>query len=95
MKSSKPKAFKCHIRGKRWTIRIARPPLKEVAEGLCDYETRTIYLKPGTELPATLLHEVLHACFPDLEEDAITAAENALIEALIVCNLTTPDESNT
>jgi hypothetical protein len=94
MKNSK-KIYKCKIRGRRWTIRVAKPPIKGHAEGLCDYGTRTIYLKPKTELPATLVHEVLHACFPDISEDAICAAETAIMESLIACDLVTPDESNT
>jgi len=52
------------------------------AEGMCDFDAKTIYLRPGTELPATLIHEVAHATFPDLDEDAICALEEAVMNAL-------------
>jgi hypothetical protein len=78
---------KVRIRGKNWRIVVARPPVKEKIEGLCEYDTRTIYLTPGTELPATLIHEVLHACYPDLCEDAIEEGEAAIINAIIAMGL--------
>lgn len=86
---ARPKRLR--IRGRWWTIRVERPPDKANIEGLCDYESRTIYLRPGTELPATLLHEVLHACFPDNDEDSIVEAEEALVNALQVMGLLVKD----
>jgi hypothetical protein len=73
---------------------VANPPVKEKIEGLCDYGTRTIYLRPGTDLPATLIHEVLHACYPDLDEDSIEQGEEALVNAIVAMNLAVTDGSN-
>jgi hypothetical protein len=87
MTPKKPKAKRVRIRGKYWRILVDKPPVKERIEGLCDYETRTIYLRPGTDLPATLFHEVLHACFPDLDEDSIAGAEEALVNAIFALKL--------
>jgi hypothetical protein len=77
------------IRGRWWVIKRAAPPKKGEAkgvgrtDGLCDYETRTIYVNPRSEEQrATLLHEVLHAALPDLDEDAIRETEEALENAL-------------
>jgi hypothetical protein len=77
------------IRGRWWVIKRAAPPRKGEArgggrtDGLCDYETRTIYVSPRSgEQRATLLHEVLHAALPDLDEAAIRETEEALEMAL-------------
>jgi hypothetical protein len=84
------KKTRIRIRGKWWKIVVARPPGPNVIEGLCDYDARTIYIKPKTELPATLLHEVLHATYPDLDENAIEAGEEALMNALYKMQLLIP-----
>lgn len=44
------------------------------AYGICDYATRTIKLRSGLvglDLLDTILHELLHARWPDLSEDAV------------------------
>ena len=42
-------------------------------DGICDYEKRTIFINPKSSrnLLNVLSHELLHARFRDLEEDAI------------------------
>lgn len=42
-------------------------------DGICDYEKKTIFISPESHrnLLNVLSHELLHARFPDLEEDAI------------------------
>lgn len=42
-------------------------------DGICDYEKKTIFISPDSQrnLLNVLSHELLHARFPDLEEDAI------------------------
>jgi hypothetical protein len=84
------KKTRIRIRGRWWKIIVARPPVREAIEGLCDYDQKTIHIKPGTELPATLFHEVLHATYPDLDEDAIQAGEEALMNALYKMQLLIP-----
>jgi len=59
------------INGERWTIRRAK--LRGVY-GDCNYATRTIRIHhtlAGTELMDTLLHELIHARWPDLLESSV------------------------
>lgn len=70
------------IRGAKWKILLARPPMNN-CDGLCDEEERTIYIRPTCPDPiSTVIHEVLHAAFPDMSEDAVCEAEEALTGAL-------------
>jgi hypothetical protein len=89
-----PRVRKVRIRGKTWRIVVERPPGKEKVEGLCVYDERTIYLRPGTDLPATLIHEVLHACYPDLNELSIMEGEDALLNAIAAMKLAVKDDSD-
>jgi len=68
--------MRCRLRGKWWTIARRRMRGRKVGE--CDSPAnsapRYIYLKPSLkdkELLETLLHEMLHACLWDLDEDAV------------------------
>lgn len=80
-------AGRVQIRGHWWRIEIKRlAPSKGPAgwaatHGLCDYETRTIFLNPQFDLAATLLHEVTHACQPDLDEQTVLEIEVAHLDA--------------
>jgi hypothetical protein len=59
------------VNGERWTIRRAKLRGKY---GDCDYTTRTIRIHhtlTGTELMDTLLHELIHARWPDLLESSV------------------------
>jgi len=74
--------MRVRIRGRWWTIR--RRPIRG-ATGLCYDEDRKIFLRPtlkGRTLAATILHEGLHACFPDLAERPIEQTEEALLALL-------------
>lgn len=81
------KAGRVQIRGHWWRIEIKRlgpskgPNGWAATHGMCDYETRTIYLNPQFDLRSTLLHEVTHACQPDLDEDTVEQIENAHMES--------------
>jgi hypothetical protein len=70
------------IAGSRWRIQRAR--LRN-AYGLCDYASRTIKLDSrlaGSELLDTLIHELIHARWPDLSEDAVIEFANLLTHVL-------------
>jgi hypothetical protein len=84
------KSTRVRIRNRWWGVKVARPPIKGNADGLCDFEAKQIYIKPGAELPSTLIHEVLHACYPDLDEDAILAGEEAVMNGLKKMGLLIP-----
>ncbi len=79
------KARRLKIRGRTWRIVIGRPPLN-YCDGVCEPSTCTIYISPNKRVNrrATLIHEILHACFMDLDEPAITDAEAALEAGLAV-----------
>jgi hypothetical protein len=70
------------IRGKRWKIRFAPVPNDPTLYGLCDYDTRTIWVHPNKEPKGTLIHEVLHACHVDMTELAVDETERAITKAL-------------
>ncbi len=69
------------IRGQRWRIIYGRPPVNKCS-AYCDYASRTIWIRKGEDPIACIIHEVLHACFCDLNEDAVIEAEEALVKAL-------------
>ena len=84
---TRPYVRRITIRGKRWRIVVGKPPANR-CDGLCCYKTRTIYVrrKIANRIPA-LIHEVLHACFPDMDEESITEAEISLVTALGVFDI--------
>lgn len=76
--------FSLHINGRRWTVYLRAPKTKTNGVpdvGLCDYDSRTIYVTPGPQQDTVLRHEILHARFPDFSEDAILSVEQALYDA--------------
>ncbi len=79
----KPRTRRIRIRGKTWRIKIGRLP-KNNCDALCDYEQRVIWIRGKTtnEPHACVIHEVLHACHPDMEESAVEETEEALVAAL-------------
>jgi len=76
------KKARVRIRGAWWRILIAAPPNAPEALGLCDYESKTIYVRPGADLVETLVHEATHAACPDLDETAVEYIELAIINSL-------------
>ena len=73
---------KIKIRGKSWKIVFKPVPCEPSLYGICDYDTRTIHVHPKMEPKGTLIHEVLHACLPDLSESAVNETEAAISKAL-------------
>jgi len=68
--------MKHSIRGKRWNV-VFRKLSKEW--GLCAPKLREITLDSGADSGALLyavLHEGLHAAFPDLDEASVTEASS-------------------
>jgi hypothetical protein len=82
------KQFKTHkMRDKRFKILFKKPPRikKEELDGLCDIEKKTIFIDPTLEAEREMnitIHETLHACFPDIEEGAVTETAACLSELL-------------
>lgn len=70
------------IRGVRWRLVLGRPPAN-LCDGYCDYNTHTIYIRSTCgDVRASAIHEILHACLPDIEEEAIEEVEAALVSVL-------------
>jgi Rad3-related DNA helicase len=70
------------INGQRWTIRRAK---LRGAYGDCNYETKTIRIHhtlAGAELMDTLLHELIHARWPDLMESSVEEFANTMAAVL-------------
>jgi hypothetical protein len=77
------------IDGVKWRILFKKPTAKDyigVEEddiGLCVSEDRKIFVTPNPDMVlGTAIHEVLHAVFPQLSEDAIITGEKALVQLL-------------
>ena len=85
--SRKPsKTFRITLDEKKWKVRVVkRVPRKEDLDGLCDYNERTIYLREDTlshNAIGITIHEMLHALFPCLSEDAVLEAEVSISTVL-------------
>ena len=62
-------------------FRVVERRMKD-AFGQCAYDERVIALHPGLKdrkRLATLVHESLHACLPDLSEDAVAETEEGIV----------------
>lgn len=75
------RARRLKIRGQNWRIVVGRPPRNE-CDALCDYDSHTIFIRKGANKAECITHEILHACFPDLCEEAIEEAEVAIVKGL-------------
>ena len=64
--------MRCRLRGKYYRLKFSK--LERPLLGLCDWDKRTIticnQLDGELELDV-IIHELLHACQPDIEEHAI------------------------
>lgn len=70
------------INGENWLVRVSR--LRGKAAGWCEYNNKKILVDSrltGVALLETFIHEILHAEFAALSEEAVTnaAAEMAVI----------------
>lgn len=69
-----------------WDVRFARRgELPRGWLGCCDHEARLILIRrslDGPERRATAIHEALHAALPDIGEEAIQRAEEAVVDVL-------------
>lgn len=82
-----------YINGQRWKIQWDAPLRKDVY-GMCDYGTRTIQLRRGqdvTELVDTIIHEIVHARWPDLDESAVIDISETISGFLDASGLLIPD----
>lgn len=83
------KRISVKIDGAKWKVLFKKPTpddyigIEEDDIGLCVAEEKKIFVTPNPDsVLGTAIHEVLHAVFPQLNEDAIIAGEEALVELL-------------
>lgn len=75
--------MRCRLRNRYWTI--TRGKLDRTKDGLCDASKRLITIKrslSGERELDVLIHEMLHACHWDLDEQAITETASDLARVL-------------
>lgn len=80
------------INDEKWKVVFRAPKqgddlfgdIKPDDQGLCSYSTQTIYIQPNNEALATGIHEILHAVYPDLNEDAVANGEQTLMKFLSI-----------
>ena len=76
--------MRCKLRGKYWSI--VRSILPRSTLGLCDWSSRKITISTARKIRGeleldTVIHELLHACQPDLAEETVeeTASDIARV----------------
>ncbi len=79
----KTKTATIPIRSEKWKVFFKPPPkVADGAIGFCIFDQRKIYVTPDEDCLGTMIHELLHALFPQLNEDAIVEAETVLMLGL-------------
>jgi len=64
--------------GEWWTVKVQRPPSKELCEGITDYKKRTVYFHPNAvagNLLGIVAHEIGHVTMPCVDESHIREHE--------------------
>lgn len=82
------------INGQRWRVRRCRVPAS--IYGDCDYDTRTIRVSAklhGEDFLNVLLHELLHARFPDLSEECVSETADTLAAVVTFADFRHADDS--
>jgi len=72
------------FRGKRYIVKMRSSKWKEL--GLCNYDDREIHLREGQPLQVlldTAIHEGLHACLPDVSEEAVEETASCCTEFVL------------
>jgi hypothetical protein len=85
----RPKRISVRVKSETWKVVFKRPTeddyigVEEDDIGLCVEEDKKILVDPDpSSVLSTAIHEVLHAVYPQLSEDAIIDGEDALVDLL-------------
>jgi hypothetical protein len=85
----RPKRINVRVKSETWKVLFKKPTeddyigVEEDDIGLCVEEDKKIFVDPDpSSVLSTAIHEVLHAVYPQLSEDAIIDGEDALIDLL-------------
>lgn len=90
---AKRRGMTVYINGERWKIRFCRLRGKY---GDCDYDSRTIRIHDtltGTELMDVLIHELVHARWPDLLKSAVEEFAGIITHALDLLGFRMEDDN--
>lgn len=82
-----------YVNGARWTIRHCRVP--KTIHGDCDYNTRTIRISNklhGEDFLNVLVHEWIHARWPDFSESVVSESADELAAVIHAYRFRQPDE---
>lgn len=82
-----------YINGQRWKIVRCKLPADRFGE--CDYNTRTIRIAEqlhSEEYLNTLIHEIIHARWYDLDETAVLDIADLLAGVIYAENFRCPDD---
>ena len=74
------------FRGRRWRVKDDSDLNHRVELGLCEWDIKTISApihKGGLLACDVIIHEALHACLPDLSEDAVNETASDIAKLLI------------
>ena len=83
--------MRVELRGKRWTLEV----IEYLQDGSCgsidsyDSPQKRILIalnQTPIDLLDTVIHECLHACIPDLDENAVTETATAIAKVLYRMN---------
>jgi len=67
--------------GEWWTVRVQRPPSKELCEGMAHYRRRTVYLHPRAlkqNMAGIVAHEIAHVTMPCVAETNVRDHERVV-----------------
>ena len=85
----RPKRISGRVKSETWKVVFKRPTeddyigVEEDDIGFCVEEDKKILVDPDpSSVLSTAIHEVLHAVYPQLSEDAIIDGEDALVDLL-------------
>jgi hypothetical protein len=70
-KGKKRPTFRFKLDGEWWTVKVQRPPDRELCEGTTNYRTRTVYFHPKAvkeNLYGIVCHEIAHVNFVCADE---------------------------
>lgn len=73
-RKKRPPSMRFKVDGVWWTVRIQRPPDKELCEGMAHYKRKTVFLHPAAikgNLLGIVAHEIAHVTMPCVDETHI------------------------
>jgi len=79
--TNKRPTYRFRIDGEWWTVKVQRPPSKDLCEGITDYKKRIVYFHPNA-LKANLLgivaHEIAHVTMCCVDESHVREHERVV-----------------